>query len=77
MLCPFSKQLCRKCPIFRGRHLNLCSAPKGGSGSGGSSKLTGTRLGGKADDFEQWKRLKQTAIPKSLKWLADIEDYFE
>jgi len=24
MLCPFSKQLCRECPLYRGRHYYLC-----------------------------------------------------
>jgi hypothetical protein len=24
MLCPFSKELCRECPQFRGRHYYLC-----------------------------------------------------
>lgn len=23
-VCPFSKQSCRECPIFRGRHIRLC-----------------------------------------------------
>ncbi len=77
MLCPFSKQLCRECPIFRGRHLNLCSELKDGCDSGGSSKTTDCRLGSRADDFEQWKLLKQTGIPRSPKWLANIEDYME
>jgi len=24
MLCPFSGQLCRECPLYRGRHYYLC-----------------------------------------------------
>ena len=24
MMCPFSGQLCEECPIYRGRHYNLC-----------------------------------------------------
>jgi len=24
MLCPYSHQLCRECPVFRGRHYFLC-----------------------------------------------------
>lgn len=24
MLCPFSKKLCRECPLYRGRHYYLC-----------------------------------------------------
>ena len=24
MLCPFSSQLCRNCPVYRGRHYALC-----------------------------------------------------
>ncbi len=67
MLCPFSKQLCRQCPIFRGRHLNLCSAPKDSSRSRGSTKITGHRLGSRADDFEEWKVLGQPGIPGSTK----------
>ncbi|MGO9119824.1 MAG: hypothetical protein ACLQPD_19710 [Desulfomonilaceae bacterium] len=77
MLCPFSKQLCRECPIYRGRHLNICSAPKDVCGSGGSRKTAGCRLGSRADDFEEWKALKQPGIPGSPKLLANIEDYVE
>ena len=74
MLCPFSKQLCRACPIYRGRHLNICSAPKDGCGSGSSRKTTGCSLGSRADDFEEWKALKQPEIVSSPKLLANIED---
>ena len=77
MLCPFSKQLCRECPIYRGRHLNICSAPKDGCGSGGSRKTTDRKLGSRADDFEEWKVLKQPGIPGSPKWLANVEDSAE
>ena len=28
MLCPFSGRLCRECPLFRGKHLNLCYSEK-------------------------------------------------
>jgi hypothetical protein len=24
MLCPFSKKLCRECPLYKGRHYYLC-----------------------------------------------------
>jgi hypothetical protein len=24
MLCPFSKELCKECPLYRGRHYYLC-----------------------------------------------------
>jgi hypothetical protein len=24
MLCPFSKELCRECPLYKGRHYYLC-----------------------------------------------------
>ena len=76
-LCPFSKRLCRECPIFRGRHFHLCSTPKDDPGIEDSSKSTDCGSGSRADDFEQWKRLRQTGITKSLKWLTNIEDYFE
>ena len=28
MLCPFSKGLCRECPLYRGRHYYLCFCTK-------------------------------------------------
>lgn len=28
MLCPFSGQLCRECPLYRGRHYYLCFSKK-------------------------------------------------
>jgi hypothetical protein len=28
MLCPFSKKLCRECPLYRGRHYYLCYSSK-------------------------------------------------
>jgi len=28
MLCPFSKELCRECPQYRGRHYYLCFCTK-------------------------------------------------
>jgi len=28
MICPFSGKLCKECPIFRGRHYNLCFSKK-------------------------------------------------
>jgi hypothetical protein len=77
MRCPFSKQLTRQCPIFRGRHLNLCSISKPDGGSRDSSKTPGARLGSKDDDFEQWKLLERPVMPRSPKWLANIEDWVE
>jgi hypothetical protein len=77
MLCPFSGQLCRECPVYRGRHLNLCYATRDGGGGWGSSQTTGCKLQSRADDFEQWKLLKQLDIPMSPKWLANLEDNVE
>jgi len=34
-------------------------------------------LGSRADDFEEWKVLKQPGTPGSPKWLANVEDYVE
>jgi hypothetical protein len=28
MICPFSGELCRECPIYRGRHYYLCFSKK-------------------------------------------------
>lgn len=28
MLCPFSKKLCRECPLYKGRHYYLCYCSK-------------------------------------------------
>ncbi len=77
MVCPFSKQLCRQCPIFRGRHLNLCSASKIPGGSRDSTRTPGARLGSKDTDFERWKVLERPVMPKSPKLIANIEDWVE
>jgi hypothetical protein len=77
MVCPFSKQLCRQCPIFRGRHLNLCSASKNAGDNRGSSKTSGCRLGSKDTDFEQWQLMERPIMPRSPKLISNIEDWVE
>jgi hypothetical protein len=75
MLCPFSKSLCRDCAIFRGRHHYICSdVPR------------------KSEEMLVWRnassfrpdvpnRLKEIpklpVLPKSPKWLSDLEDRIE
>jgi hypothetical protein len=76
MVCPFSKGLCRECAIFRGRHLGLCSAETGNGKDWGKRMMQACKLD-KGGDYEAWKELKTPSIPKSPKWLADIEDLIE
>lgn len=77
MVCPFSKQLCRECPIFRGRHLNLCSVRKNAGGSREAKPIDGSRLGSKDTDFEQWRLFEPPVMPRSPKLICNIEDWVE
>ncbi len=74
MMCPFSKKACIECSIFRGRHLNLCSAGKSEGSCWGGSKTTGVRSSGGRDRFKIWK---PPVLPWSGNWLTNIEDCFE
>jgi len=73
MLCPFSGELCRECPQYRGRHYYLCFSNKYRGHLAGAEKQKGTddRSGASGHKFE---------IPPPLKpsptWLV-FADYLE
>lgn len=67
MLCPFSNQLCRECPQYRGRHYFLCFNTKyrgylGDSGKNVKRKPWSTEANPK---FEM-----PSLFPPSPKWLV-------
>ena len=76
-ICPFSKDICRECPIYRGRHLGVCSGGKEEGREWGSRMVRGHEAERRSDDYEAWKELKAPSIPRSPKMLADIEDLIE
>lgn len=73
MLCPFSKALCKECPLYRGRHYNLCYC----SQYRGCLESTG-----KEGEREPWRSGtgKQfdmpPPLPPSPKWLA-LNEFIE
>jgi hypothetical protein len=38
--CPFSNRSCKECPIYVGRHSQICIAPRYRNGGGGKPKPT-------------------------------------
>ncbi len=77
LVCPFSKELCRECAIFRGRHMNLCSEDNGNGEEWGAARRRGNKAKERVDDYEAWKGLRVPGVPRSPKMLADIEDLIE
>jgi hypothetical protein len=74
LICPFSKRLCVDCALFRGRHYYLCSARNHGnraSGRSRSSELT------HQSRYRNSKIEKPPVIPRSPKWLSNLEDCIE
>jgi hypothetical protein len=41
MLCPFSKELCRECTVYRGRHYYLCFRKEYGGYLGKKGQIQG------------------------------------
>jgi len=67
MLCPFSKELCRECPQYRGRHYYLCYYTKYRGYLGGRENKAGKRsLSGMVDQKFEIPQLPSS----SPKWLA-------
>jgi len=65
MICPFSKQMCRECPQYRGRHYYLCFNA-GYRGHLGTAKMEA--------ELKVWSRANQSfempeIPPPSPKWL--------
>ena len=73
MLCPFSKKLCRECPLYRGRHYYLCFSTKYRGYLGEEEKDIDMKTGGRGVDqkFEMPSRL-----PPSPKWLI-LNEFIE
>jgi hypothetical protein len=72
MLCPFSGELCRECPQFRGRHYYLCYYTKYRGYLGESIAKEKKKSGSRGvEKFEMPAPLKP-----SPKWLA-FNDYIE
>lgn len=66
MLCPFSGELCRECPQYRGRHYYLCFSTRyrGYLGKSEAGQKRKTWSGG-IESFEMPAKL-----PLSPKWLT-------
>ena len=73
MLCPFSGDVCRECPQYRGRHYYLCYSRKYRGHLPSEEKPTGTVVQSRIPG-------KRFEIPPPLKpsptWLA-FNDYLE
>ena len=68
-MCPFSKMACRECAIYRGRHVELCSARLRLKGA----KVDRPRAKSSAV-FTCWEF---PDIPDSPKCMVNIEDFIE
>ncbi len=68
-VCPFSKMACRECAVYRGRHVELCSARFRLSGA----KVDRPRAKSSAV-FTCWEF---PDIPDSPNRMVNIEDFIE
>ncbi len=81
MLCPFSGELCRECPQYRGRHYYLCFAKKyRGHLEDKTNKPLENKLNLPAKDTKKVTDQYRLPIPPPLKpsptWLS-FNDYPE
>lgn len=67
MLCPFSNQLCRECPQYRGRHYYLCYYTKYRGYLGDSEKNVKQKSWSAGADL---KFEMPSLFPPSPKWLV-------
>ena len=67
MLCPFSKELCRECPQYRGRHYYLCYNNKYRGYLGDQENEAGKRSW--SGRIDQKFEIPQP-LPPSPKWLV-------
>jgi hypothetical protein len=78
MLCPFSGELCRECPLYRGRHYYLCFSKKYRGHLEGSERVTkGTNPGtSEAEPDKQFEAPVKmpSAIDPFKRPLADIKE---
>ena len=49
MICPFSKELCKECAIYRGRHYYLCFCEKYRGHLGNPDRMTNTSVKSMSD----------------------------
>ena len=68
-MCPFSKMACRECAVYRGRHVDLCSARLRLKGA----KVDRSRATSSAV-FTCWEF---PDIPDNPKCMVNIEDFIE
>jgi hypothetical protein len=73
MLCPFSKKLCRECPLYRGRHYYLCFSTKYRGYLGEREKDVDKKIESRGIDpeFEM-----PSQLPESPKWLV-LNEFIE
>jgi hypothetical protein len=67
MLCPFTKELCRECAQYRGRHYYLCFCTKYRGYLGNSEDHAEQKTGGRGDK-EKFDMPLQ--LPQSSTWLV-------
>jgi hypothetical protein len=77
-ICPFSKQACRECGIFRGRHLSLCKYPQYREHHWSSNDVIGYRQAiEKPMSVSGGVRFEFPELPERPTWLANLEDCIE
>jgi len=74
MVCPFSRQQCRECALFRGRHFNLCLSPRYSHLFSDWSQTAG--VGPRANKRNSPIK-KPPELPESPRWLANVEELVE
>lgn len=73
MICPFSKQLCQECPLYRGRHYYLCFSTKYRGYLGEKEKDVDKKIRGRRIN-QEFEMLPQ--LPPSPKWLI-LNEFIE
>ena len=73
MICPFSKQLCQECPLYRGRHYYLCFCTKYRGYLGDKERDTAKKPWGRGKDY---KFEMPSKLPESSKWLV-LNEFIE
>ncbi len=76
MPCPFSKEACVECAVYRGRHLYLCAAQSGGrSAEKDLPRSMGTfeRSGHHTDAAPE----TSTELRRKPAWVVNVEDLIE
>lgn len=67
IVCPFSKNLCKQCAAYRGRHFVLCASH--------SARLKGIRTAkAKAWNDHSFTKWEMPEIPDDTNIIADVEN---